>query len=91
MYKMLGLRYFTMLCNNAEYKKMGQDLSLGQLYDVHNEKRSIPSTGWAYSFITTLYWLFRAIQHKVGSVLFVTSPKVAEVSKTTVVAKRPVC
>jgi hypothetical protein len=26
-----------MRCNNAEYKKMGQDLSLGQLYDVHKE------------------------------------------------------
>ena len=34
---MLGLRYFTMLCNNAEYKKMDQDVSLGQLYDVQNE------------------------------------------------------
>jgi hypothetical protein len=26
-----------MLCNNAEYKKMGQDLSLGQLYNVQNK------------------------------------------------------
>jgi hypothetical protein len=26
-----------MPCNNAKYKKMGQDLSLGQLCDVHNE------------------------------------------------------
>jgi hypothetical protein len=26
-----------MLCNNAEYKKMGQDMSLGQLYNVQNE------------------------------------------------------
>jgi hypothetical protein len=34
---MLGLRYFTMLYNNAEYKKMDQDTSLGQLYDVQNE------------------------------------------------------
>jgi hypothetical protein len=25
---MLALRYFAMLYNNAEYKKMGQDLSL---------------------------------------------------------------
>jgi len=33
---MLGLRYFTMLCNNVEYKKMGPDMSLGQLYDVQN-------------------------------------------------------
>jgi hypothetical protein len=34
---MLALRYFKMQCNNAEYKKMGQDLSLGQLYYVHNK------------------------------------------------------
>ncbi len=26
-----------MLCNIEEYKKMGQDLSLGQLYDVQIE------------------------------------------------------
>ncbi len=31
---MLGLSYFTMLCNDAEYKNMDQDESLGQLYDV---------------------------------------------------------
>jgi hypothetical protein len=34
---MLGLRYFTMICNNAEYKRMDQDMSQGQLYDVPNE------------------------------------------------------
>ncbi len=34
---MLGLRYFAVLCNNAEYKKMDQDMSLGQLYNVQNE------------------------------------------------------
>jgi len=34
---MLGLRYFAMLCNNAEYKKMDQDISRGQLYDVQNK------------------------------------------------------
>ncbi len=34
---MLGLRYFTMLSNNAEYKRMDQDMSLGQLYDVQNK------------------------------------------------------
>jgi hypothetical protein len=34
---MLGLRYFTMLCNNAEYKKMDHDTSFGQLYNVQNE------------------------------------------------------
>jgi hypothetical protein len=51
---MLGLRYFTMLCSNAEYKKMGQDVSLGQLYDVQSEnKYPIQSTGWAHSLITT--------------------------------------
>jgi hypothetical protein len=26
-----------MLCNNAEYKKMDQDTSLGQLYYIQNE------------------------------------------------------
>jgi hypothetical protein len=55
---MLGLRYFTMLCNNVEYKKMGQEMSLGQLYNVHNKiKISLQSTGWAYSFIKTLVLL----------------------------------
>ncbi len=34
LYTMLGLRYFNMLCNNAEYKIMDQDESLSQLYDV---------------------------------------------------------
>jgi hypothetical protein len=34
---MLGLRYFTMLCNYAEYKSMEQNGSLGQLYNVQNE------------------------------------------------------
>jgi len=34
---MLGLRYFTMLCNNAEYQMMDQNMSLGQLYDVQHE------------------------------------------------------
>jgi hypothetical protein len=35
---MLALRYFAMVCNNAEYKNMGQvDLSLGQLYNVQNK------------------------------------------------------
>jgi hypothetical protein len=34
---MLGLRYFTMLCNNAEYKKIDQVVSRGQLYSVQNE------------------------------------------------------
>ncbi len=33
---MLGLRYFTMLCNDAEYKNMDQGESLGQLYGVQN-------------------------------------------------------
>ncbi len=31
------LRYFTIFGNVDEYKRMSQDLSLGQLYDVHNE------------------------------------------------------
>jgi hypothetical protein len=35
-----------MLCTNAEYEEMDQDLSLGQLYDVHNETK-----------IYTKYWL----------------------------------
>jgi hypothetical protein len=43
---MLGSRYFTMLCNYAEYKRMSQDLSLGQLYDVHSEIK-----------ISTKHWL----------------------------------
>ncbi len=34
---MLGLRYCTMLCKNAENKRMDQGKSLGQLYDVQNE------------------------------------------------------
>ncbi len=34
LYKMLGVRYFTMLCNNAEYMRMDLDLNQGQLYDV---------------------------------------------------------
>jgi hypothetical protein len=34
---MLGLRYFIMLCKNAEYKKMDQDMTQGQLYDVQNK------------------------------------------------------
>jgi hypothetical protein len=34
---MLRLRYFTALSNNAEYKKMGQDVSLGHLYKIQNE------------------------------------------------------
>ena len=33
---MLGLRYFTMLCNDAEYMNMDQDESRGQLYNVQN-------------------------------------------------------
>jgi hypothetical protein len=39
------LRYITMLCNNDEYKKMGQDLSLGQLYDVHNKIKDTRRNG----------------------------------------------
>ncbi len=34
---MLGLRYFTMLCNNAEYKNIDLDDRRGQLYDVQIE------------------------------------------------------
>ncbi len=34
---MVGLRYCTVLCKDAEYKNMDQDMSLGQLYDVQNE------------------------------------------------------
>ncbi len=48
----VSLRYFTLLCNNAEYKKMGQDLSLGQLYNVHNEIE-----------IYTKHWLGLLIYH----------------------------
>ncbi len=35
-----------MLCTNAEYEEMDQDLSLGQLYNVHNETK-----------ISSKYWL----------------------------------
>ncbi len=42
---------FTMLCNNAEYKRMG----LGQLYNVQSEMNIIyKSTVWVYSFSTTV-------------------------------------
>ncbi len=51
---MLGLRYFTMLCNDAEYKNMDQAESLGQLYDVQNWiKIYYKQQGWAYSFSMT--------------------------------------
>jgi len=39
------LRYITMLCNNDEYKKMGQDLSLGQLYDIYNKIKDTRRNG----------------------------------------------
>ncbi len=49
---MLGLRYFTMLCNDAEYKNMDQDKSLGQLYDEHIWiKIYYKQSGWAYYFL----------------------------------------
>jgi hypothetical protein len=36
---------------------MGQDLSWGQLYVVHNQiKNSRKHLGWAYPFITTLFF-----------------------------------
>ncbi len=50
----IKFKYFTVQCNNAEYKRMDQDLSLGQLYDVHNQIQISTSNGWAYSFITTI-------------------------------------
>ncbi len=50
LYRMLALRDFTMLCNNAEYKKMGEYLSLGQLYDVCNEIK-IYTKHWLGLFI----------------------------------------
>jgi len=42
-----------MICNIDEYKKMVQDLSLGQLYGVHNKIKISTSNGQVYSFITT--------------------------------------
>ncbi len=36
LYRMFWLRNFTIICNIDEYKMMGQDKSLGQLYDVQN-------------------------------------------------------
>ena len=51
---MVGLRCFTMLCSNAEYKNMDQGKSLGQLHDVQNWiKIYYKQSGWAYSFSTT--------------------------------------
>ncbi len=51
---MLGLRYFTMLCNDAEYKNMDQGESLGQLYGVQNWiKIYYKQSRWAYSSSTT--------------------------------------
>ncbi len=51
---MLGLRYFTVLCEDAEYKNTDQDESLGQLYDVQNWIRILyKQPGWAYSFPMT--------------------------------------
>ena len=49
---MLAVGDFTMLCNNAEYKKMGQEMSLGQLYNVHNKIK-----------IYTKHWLGLLIYH----------------------------
>ncbi len=34
---MLGLRYCTMLCKDAEYESMDWDVNSGQLYNVQNE------------------------------------------------------
>ncbi len=34
---MFRLSYFTIVCNTNEYKMMGQDSSLGQLYDVQDK------------------------------------------------------
>ncbi len=52
---MLGLGYFNMSCNDAEYKNMDQDESLGQLYNVQIQIMIFyKQSGWAYSFSTTL-------------------------------------
>ena len=52
---MLGFKYFTMLCNDAEYKNMDQGESLDQLYDVQNWiKIYYKQPGWAYSSSTTV-------------------------------------
>jgi hypothetical protein len=37
LYIMFRLRYFTIVCNNNEYKMMSQGSSLGQLYNVQNK------------------------------------------------------
>ncbi len=55
-----------MLCKDAEYKNMDQDMSLGQLYDVQNEIkilhkakvgsahwRSLDALFWSSSYFTT--------------------------------------
>jgi len=51
------LRYFTMLCNDVEYRRMHQDLSWGQLYDDNKVKISWKCLVCAYSFITPLTFL----------------------------------
>jgi hypothetical protein len=61
---MLGLRCFTILCNDAEYKKLDQGESQGQLYDVQNWiKIYYKQPGWAYSFATTLSLGGKVKQH----------------------------
>ncbi len=55
LYRMLVVRDFTMLCNKAEYMRMGQDLSLGQLYDVQNEI-NIYTKHWLGLFIYYDKW-----------------------------------
>ncbi len=51
-----------MLCNYAEYKKMDQDMSIGQLYDVQNWIKILyKQSGWAYSFPTTLCLFCRGV------------------------------
>jgi hypothetical protein len=45
-----------MLCNDAEYKNMDQDESLGQLNDVQIQIKIFnKQSGWAYSFSMTIY------------------------------------
>ncbi len=55
LFGMFRLRYFSILCNVDEYKRMDQYASLGPLYNVYNKiKISKVNLGWAYSFITTI-------------------------------------
>jgi hypothetical protein len=61
-----------MLCNNAEYKWMEQDLNTGQLYDVHN-KINIYIKHWLVLFICYDTSLFFHVVNDEKRNVFMTS------------------